>query len=104
MVFGSILTPRFNEESDVDLLVDFEDSKIELLDYADNFFGFLHALENVMQRKIDITVNSSIRNRFFRKEVDETRQLNMECKINKILEDIYLAICEIDGFFDTRDR
>lgn len=74
-VFGSILTPRFNEESDVDLLVDFEDSKIELLDYADNFFGFLHALENVMQRKIDITVNSSIRNRFFRKEVDETRQL-----------------------------
>lgn len=74
-VFGSILTPRFNDESDIDLLVDFDDAKIDLLDYADNFFEFLHALENIMKRKVDLTVNGSIRNRFFRKEVDKTRQL-----------------------------
>ena len=37
-VFGSILTPRFADESDVDLLVDFDEQHIDLLDYADNFF------------------------------------------------------------------
>ena len=37
-VFGSILTPRFDDESDVDLLVDFDEQHIDLLDYADNFF------------------------------------------------------------------
>ena len=74
-VFGSILTPRFNDQSDVDLLVDFDDSKLAVLDYADNFFDFIHALENVVGRKIDLTVNKSIKNRFFREEVDETRKL-----------------------------
>ncbi len=74
-VFGSILTPRFNDKSDVDLLVDFDDSNLALLDYADNFFDFIHALENVVGRKIDLTVNKSIKNRFFREEVDETRRL-----------------------------
>ena len=43
-VFGSILTDKFNENSDVDLLVDFDRSQIDLLDYADNFFGFQFAL------------------------------------------------------------
>ena len=37
-VFGSILTPRFDDESDVDLLVDFDEQHIDLLDYADYFF------------------------------------------------------------------
>ena len=37
-VFGSILTPSFDDESDVDLLVDFDEQHIDLLDYADNFF------------------------------------------------------------------
>ncbi len=74
-VFGSILTPRFNDRSDVDFLVDFEDSKIALLDYADNFFDFIHGLENIVGRKVDLTVNKSIKNRFFREEVNETRRL-----------------------------
>ena len=37
--FGSILTNRFNDESDVDLLVRFNDSEIPLLEFGDNFFG-----------------------------------------------------------------
>ena len=51
-VFGSILTPRFNDESDVDFLVDFDERNIELLDYADNFFDFIHEIEAVMGRKM----------------------------------------------------
>ena len=74
-VFGSILTPRFNDNSDVDFLIDFDESHIELLDYADNFFNFIHDIEAVVGRKVDMVVNKSIKNRFFRAEVDETKQL-----------------------------
>ena len=74
-VFGSILTPRFNDESDVDFLVDFDEQKIDLLDYADNFFNFIHEIEAIVGRKVDMVVNKSIRNRFFRAAVDETRKL-----------------------------
>lgn len=74
-VFGSILTSRFNDDSDVDFLVDFDDERIELLDYADNFFNFIHEIEAVVGRKVDMVVDKSIKNRFFRAEVDETRKL-----------------------------
>lgn len=73
--FGSILTPRFNDNSDIDFLVDFDENNIELLDYADNYFNFIHEIESVMGRKVDMVVNKSIKNRFFRTEVDETRRL-----------------------------
>lgn len=64
-VFGSILTPRFNDNSYIDFLVDFDENNIELLDYADNYFNFIHEIESVMGRKVDMVVNKSIKNRFF---------------------------------------
>lgn len=74
-VFGSILTPRFNDSSDVDLCVDFDWDKIPLLDSANNFFGFQEALESLLDHKIDITDDSTVRNPYFREELNETRQL-----------------------------
>lgn len=74
-VFGSILTPRFNENSDVDLCVDFDWDNIPLLESADNFFDFQYALEDLLGRRIDITDDSAVRNPYFREELNETRQL-----------------------------
>ena len=74
-VFGSILTPRFSDQSDIDLCVDFYRNQIELSDYANNFFGFLYALEELLGRKIDITEDSAVRNPYFREELNETRKL-----------------------------
>lgn len=74
-VFGSILTNCFNDNSDVDLCVDFDKSKIDLMDYADNFFDFQYALEDIFGRKVDITEDSAVRNPYFRQELDETRRL-----------------------------
>ncbi len=73
--FGSILTPRFSEKSDVDLLVVFDRSKIALLDMADIFFDFIHELETLFGRKVDLTDYSAIRNKYFKEEVDETKKL-----------------------------
>lgn len=74
-VFGSILTDRFNDESDVDLCVDFDKSKISLHDYADNFFDFQYALEDLFGRDVDLTEDSAVRNRYFREELNEKRKL-----------------------------
>lgn len=55
-VFGSILTDRFNEESDVDLLVNFDTTDHEEWDYVTNYLDFQEALERLLGRKVDLVV------------------------------------------------
>lgn len=74
-VFGSILTPRFKEDSDIDFCVDFDWNNIPLLQSAENFFSFQYALEELLGRKIDLTDDSSVSNPYFRKELNLTRHL-----------------------------
>lgn len=73
-VFGSILTPRFHKDSDVDFLVNFNKQEIPLIDYADNFFDFQSELENLLGRKVDLVCDDAIKNSYFRAEVDRTKQ------------------------------
>lgn len=74
-VFGSILTPRFNDQSDIDFSVLFKKDEINLLDYADNFFDFIDELKELFGRKIDLVSEDAVKNPFFRKELDMTKQL-----------------------------
>lgn len=76
-IFGSILTSRFNENSDVDFSVDFDSETInaEGLDWVDIFFGFMHELESLLGRKVDLVDEVAVKNPFFRKELDATKQL-----------------------------
>lgn len=72
--FGSILTPRFNDQSDVDILVNF-DSEIDHNNYADNYFDFYHALKSLFGREIDLVDESAVKNPYFKEELEETRYL-----------------------------
>lgn len=76
-VFGSILTPDFNDDSDVDLSVDFDTETInrEGLDWADIFFDFMHELEALLGRRIDLVCDDAVKNKIFRKELDTTKLL-----------------------------
>lgn len=76
-VFGSILTPRFNNESDVDFSVNFDENAIkhEGLDWADIFFDFMHGLEEIVGRRVDLVCDDSVTNSYFRRELDNTKQL-----------------------------
>lgn len=76
-VFGSILTPRFNEDSDIDFSVDFDSDRINSrnADWAECFFGLLHGLEDITGRRVDLVDYAAVRNSFFRKELDNTKQL-----------------------------
>ena len=76
-VFGSILTPHFNDDSDVDFSVNFDSETInrEGLDWADIFFDFMHELENIFERRIDLVCDDAVKNKFFRDELDKTKLL-----------------------------
>lgn len=72
-VFGSILTNRFNDNSDIDLVVDFK--KGEIIDYFENFFDLKYSLEDLLGRKIDLLEEQTIKNPYLKKNVDATKTL-----------------------------
>lgn len=73
-VFGSILTSRFNEKSDVDFSVTFYHDSDPVI-AGENFMNFYMDLEKLMGRRIDLVDEDFIRNPYFREELDETKQL-----------------------------
>ncbi len=72
-VFGSILTPRFNDDSDVDFSVIFHYDQIQ--DLFVTFFDFIDELQDLLGRKVDMVDETAVRNSFFRKELDKTKYL-----------------------------
>lgn len=71
--FGSILTPRFNDKSDIDLLVEFDKKSIKLENYFDNFFDFMYAMQDLFGKKIDLVCMDALTNKYFIEELEETK-------------------------------
>lgn len=72
-VFGSILTPRFNDDSDIDFSVVFHYDLIQ--DLFVTFFDFIEELQDLLGRKIDLVDETAIKNNVFRRELDSTKHL-----------------------------
>ena len=72
-VFGSILTNRFNDESDVGMLVTF--NKAEVKDYFSNFFDLKYSMEDLFGREVDLLEGQAINNKYLKKNVDATKTL-----------------------------
>lgn len=72
-IFGSILTSKFNKDSDIDMLVQFDN--VDILEYADNYFDFKEKLEKLLGREIDLLENQAIRNPIFRKILDRDKKI-----------------------------
>ena len=75
-VFGSILTDRFNDNSDVDLLVDFEQIDHDKFDYVSNYFDLRDSLEQLFNRKVDLIEEKGLRNKYFIANVNRTKQMS----------------------------
>ena len=73
-VFGSILTPRFNENSDVDFSATFNHDPDPLV-AGENFMNFYMDLEDLMGRRIDLVDEDFLRNKYFIEELNETKHL-----------------------------
>ena len=72
-VFGSVLSDRFQKDSDIDLIVDFQG--VDLYDYADNYFDLKESLENLFQREVDLLEDKAIKNPYLRKSIDSSKVL-----------------------------
>ncbi len=72
-VFGSVLTNQFTKNSDIDLVVDIDIS--DPLDYADNYFNLKFALQDLLNRKIDLLENKAIKNHYIRENIEQSKML-----------------------------
>ena len=72
-VIGSVLTDRFQNNSDIDFVVDFKG--IELYDYADNYFDLKFSLEKLFKREVDLLEDKAISNPYLRQSLDLSKQL-----------------------------
>lgn len=71
--FGSVLTDKFNKESDIDLIVDFEN--LSVLDYGDNYYNLKFSLETILKRSIDLLEEKAVKNPYLRKTLDKNKVL-----------------------------
>jgi predicted nucleotidyltransferase len=69
--FGSVIRSDFNESSDIDLIVDFNED--DPFKYSDLYFSLKSSLEVLLKRQIDLIEERGIKNRFFRAELDATK-------------------------------
>ena len=73
-VFGSAVRDDESfdvSQSDIDLLVEFDDEG--LINYADNYFGLLEALEHLFNCSVDLVVSSTIKNPYFLESIQKDR-------------------------------
>jgi predicted nucleotidyltransferase len=71
-LFGSTASGKAGADSDLDFLVEFEPMD---QGYADAYFGLLESLQSLFGKPVDLVVISAIRNPYFRRSVESSREL-----------------------------
>ncbi|MBC7748077.1 MAG: nucleotidyltransferase domain-containing protein [Methylotenera sp.] len=69
--FGSVTRNDFNENSDIDLVVDIDEK--DPFKYTDFYFNLQSKLEDIFKRQVDLLEERAIKNRIFRRELDSTK-------------------------------
>lgn len=71
-VFGSAATGQMTESSDLDFLVEFDESVNP--NRFDNFFAFQEALKELFNKPVDLVEPGGLRNPYFIRRVEQTRR------------------------------
>lgn len=71
--FGSVTREDFNSESDIDFVVDFNET--DPFEYTNLYFQLKDKLEKLLKCQIDLIEYRAIKNQYFKKELDETKVL-----------------------------
>jgi len=71
-LFGSAAQDAMHPGSDIDLLVAFS-GDIDVLDYADNYFSLLEQLQRILNKKVDLVSNRSLKNTILKEEIYRTK-------------------------------
>ncbi len=73
---GSVLNSEFTEDSDVDFVVDLHSK--DPLEYAENYFGLKFALQELLNRQIDLLEQKALKNKYFVKSINNSKKLLYE--------------------------
>ena len=71
--FGSVCTDRFNDKSDIDLLISF--NSMDYGDYADTYFDLADKFESLFHRSVDLVTEKSLSNPYFIDSINQTKTL-----------------------------
>ena len=71
-LFGSVLTDRFNKDSDVDFLVDY-DSSMQSMERGESLLNLQIALEDEIHRDVDIVTAYTLKNPYFIEALNQTK-------------------------------
>lgn len=71
--FGSAVTGRLHEASDVDLLVSFR--PLPVLEHGNHYFGLKNDLEAVFGRRVDLLESDTVTNPYFLRAIESERVL-----------------------------
>jgi predicted nucleotidyltransferase len=69
--FGSVTRDDFNENSDIDLIVDFNES--DPFRYTDLYFSLKSNLEKILNRQVDLLEERAVRNKYFKQQLENTK-------------------------------
>lgn len=69
--FGSVTRSDFNNTSDIDLIVDFDEQDPFI--YSDLYLNLKSSLEDLLNRQVDLLEERAIKNRFFRQHLKNTK-------------------------------
>ncbi len=71
--FGSVCTDKFDDDSDIDLLISFK--PMDYADYADSYFEIADKFEELFKRPVDLVTDKSLKNPYFIESVNQTKTL-----------------------------
>jgi uncharacterized protein len=71
--FGSVCTDKFNDQSDIDLLISF--MPMDYGEYADTYFNLADKFETLFHRSVDLVTDKSLSNPYFIDSVNKTKTL-----------------------------
>lgn len=71
-LFGSSCTDKFKPDSDVDLLISFADD-LDPLKKGQSIWDLEDELAKILEHEVDIVTESSLKNPYFIKELNETK-------------------------------
>lgn len=72
-LFGSAITPKFNDKSDIDFLVKFKSFDLKL--YFINYTDFKNKLKNLLKREIDLVEEQTLKNPYLISSINENKEL-----------------------------
>jgi uncharacterized protein len=73
-VFGSVTTSNFNENSDIDFLISFQQG-LDPLEKGELWWSLHDSLRELFNREIDLITENTLKNPYFIEEINNTKQL-----------------------------